>query len=181
MVTVVSLVTICNHAKSLQYYSLYFPCCTFHTGFLVTQLCLTLYDLMDCSMPGFPVLHYLLEFAQTHVNWVRDAIQPSHPLSLVRMIIIVIAVPFFITGFWILIDFPGNVLCFISNSHNKLTRLSKRQNHHDLPCLVSYSYQWLRPQVLGSESSFTSLLVVLPWATKVIFSLSVPWFPNVGI
>ena len=36
---------------------------------------------MDCRMPGFPVLHYLLEFVQTHVHWVRDAIQPSHPLS----------------------------------------------------------------------------------------------------
>ena len=35
---------------------------------------------MDCSTPGFPVLHYLPEFAQTHVNWVGDAIQPSHPL-----------------------------------------------------------------------------------------------------
>ena len=37
---------------------------------------------MDCSMPGFPVLHYPLEFAQTQVHWVSDAIQPSHPLSL---------------------------------------------------------------------------------------------------
>ena len=36
---------------------------------------------MDCSIPGFPVLQYLLEFAQTHVPWVGDAIQPSHPLS----------------------------------------------------------------------------------------------------
>ena len=36
---------------------------------------------MDCSTPGFPVLHYLPEFAQTHVHWVGDAIQPSHPLS----------------------------------------------------------------------------------------------------
>ena len=47
---------------------------------LVTQSCLTLCDPMDCSMPGFPVLHQLLEFAQTHVLWVGDAIQPSHPL-----------------------------------------------------------------------------------------------------
>ena len=39
-------------------------------------------DPMDCSMPCFPVFHYLLEFAQTHVLWVNDAIQPSHPLSL---------------------------------------------------------------------------------------------------
>ena len=36
---------------------------------------------MDCSMPGFPVRHWLLELAQTHVHRVGDAIQPSHPLS----------------------------------------------------------------------------------------------------
>ena len=36
---------------------------------------------MDCSTPGFPVLHYLLEFAQTQVHQVGDVIQPSHPLS----------------------------------------------------------------------------------------------------
>ena len=35
---------------------------------------------MDYSTPGFPVLHYLPEFAQTHIHWVNDAIQPSHPL-----------------------------------------------------------------------------------------------------
>ena len=36
---------------------------------------------MDCSMLGFPVLHFLLEFAQTYVHCVNDAIQTSHPLS----------------------------------------------------------------------------------------------------
>ena len=36
---------------------------------------------MDCSTPGSPVLHYLSEFAQTHVHWVDDVIQPSHPQS----------------------------------------------------------------------------------------------------
>ena len=36
---------------------------------------------MDCSTPGLPVHHQLLEFTQTHTHWVRDAIQPSHPLS----------------------------------------------------------------------------------------------------
>ena len=35
---------------------------------------------MDCSTPVFPVLHYLLEFAQTHVHWIGGAIQPAHPL-----------------------------------------------------------------------------------------------------
>ena len=37
-------------------------------------------EAMNCGTPGFPVLHYLPEFAQTHVQWVGDAIQPSHPL-----------------------------------------------------------------------------------------------------
>ena len=48
----------------------------------VVQLlsCVWLCNPMDCSMPGFPVLHYLPEFAQTHVHWVGDAIQPPHPL-----------------------------------------------------------------------------------------------------
>ena len=41
---------------------------------------MTLGDPMDCSMPGFPLLHCLMKFAQTHVHWVSDAIQPSHPL-----------------------------------------------------------------------------------------------------
>ena len=38
-------------------------------------------DLMGCSMPGLPVYHQFSEFIQTHVHWVSDAIQPSHPLS----------------------------------------------------------------------------------------------------
>ena len=46
----------------------------------VAKSCLTFCDPMDCSTPGFPVLHYLSEFAQTHVHWVSDAIQPSCPL-----------------------------------------------------------------------------------------------------
>ena len=52
-----------------------------HHFTLVTQLCRTLCNPMDCSMPGFPVHHQLPELAQTHVHRVGDAIQPSHPLS----------------------------------------------------------------------------------------------------
>ena len=47
----------------------------------VTQSYLTLCDPMDCSTPALPVHHQLPEFIQTHVHWVSDAIQPSHPLS----------------------------------------------------------------------------------------------------
>ena len=46
----------------------------------VALSCLTLCDPMGCIMPGFPVLHHLPELAQTHVHWVCNAIQPSHPL-----------------------------------------------------------------------------------------------------
>ena len=47
----------------------------------VTQSCPTLCDPMNCSTPGLPVHHQLPESTQTHVHWVGDAIQPSHPLS----------------------------------------------------------------------------------------------------
>ena len=53
----------------------FFHCCS------VTKLCLTLCDPMNCSTSGLLVLHYLPGFAQTHVHWISDAIQPSHPLS----------------------------------------------------------------------------------------------------
>ena len=46
----------------------------------VTQSCPTLCEPMDCSTPGFPVHYQLLELTQTHVHWVGDAIQPSHPV-----------------------------------------------------------------------------------------------------
>ena len=56
--------------------SLHYSCCC-----SVPQTCLTLCDPTDCSEPGLPVLHCLLGFAQIHLRWVSDAIQPSHPLS----------------------------------------------------------------------------------------------------
>ena len=50
-------------------------CCSF------TKSCPSPCEPMNCSMPGFLVLYSLSEFAQVHVHWVSDAIQPSHPLS----------------------------------------------------------------------------------------------------
>ena len=55
--------------------TVYLLCCS------VAKSCLILWDPMNCSTPGFPVLHYFLEIAQTHFHWVSDAIQPSHTLS----------------------------------------------------------------------------------------------------
>ena len=57
------------------------PCPPVNQFSLVAQLCLTLYNPMDCSMPGFPVHHQVRELAQTLVHQLIDAIQPSHPLS----------------------------------------------------------------------------------------------------
>ena len=54
----------------------FYPCCS-----SVAKSCLTFCTPVECSMPGFPVLPDISEFAQTHVHWVCDAIQPSHPLS----------------------------------------------------------------------------------------------------
>ena len=55
-------------------------CCLLPQFNSVTQSCPTLCDPMECSTPGFPVHHQLLELTQTHVLRVSDAIQPSHPL-----------------------------------------------------------------------------------------------------
>ena len=49
---------------------------------LVAKSYPTLCDPMDCSTPGLPVPHYLPEFAQVHVHWISDTVQPSHPLLL---------------------------------------------------------------------------------------------------
>ena len=58
------------------YFIVYICCCS------VVKSCPTLCNPMNSSMPGFPVLHYLPGFAQTHVHWVSNAIQPSHLLLL---------------------------------------------------------------------------------------------------
>ena len=62
----------CKELDAINIYLL--TCCS------VADSCPMLCDLMDFSMTGFPVLHYLLEFVQTHIHWVGNAIQPSHPL-----------------------------------------------------------------------------------------------------
>ena len=71
----------CDHFKpcagfsSLSVSLFFFP--TFVVLCSVAKSCLILCDPMDCIMPGFPVFHYLLEFIQSHVHWISNAIQPS--------------------------------------------------------------------------------------------------------
>ena len=69
------LMTLVNFQDNRKIIRRHCCCCS------VAQLCPSLCYFKDCSTPGFPALHHLLELAQTHVHWVGDAIQPSHPLS----------------------------------------------------------------------------------------------------
>ena len=58
------------------------PCPTVHLLLLLfSRPVVSICDAMDCSTPGFPVLHHIPELAQTHVHWVGDAIQPFYPQS----------------------------------------------------------------------------------------------------
>ena len=74
---------------------------------------------MNCSMPGLPVLHDLLEFAQTHIHWVCDAIQLSHPL---------LSPPSFPASF------PG-LFQWVSSRH-QVAKILDLQFHHQ-------SFQWM--------------------------------------
>ena len=66
------VLAVCQAQHACAFHCL---CCS------VTKSCPTLWDPMDCSTPGFPVLHYLLELSQTYIHWVSDVIQSSYPLS----------------------------------------------------------------------------------------------------
>ena len=91
-------------------------------SFPVAQSCPTLCDPMDWSLPGLPVHHQLLEFSQTWVHWVSDAIQPSHPLSSPS--------PAFS------LSQHQGLFQWVSSSH-KLARILEFQLQHQ-------SFQWIR-------------------------------------
>ena len=74
-----------RQSYSFRHQSIWTPICVYQSHRYyrcsVTKSRSPLWDPMDCSTPDFPVLHHLPEFAQAHVHWVSDPIQPSHPLS----------------------------------------------------------------------------------------------------
>ena len=111
----------------------------------VTQSCLTLCDPMNRSTPGLPVHHQLLEFTQTHVHWVGDAIQPFHPLlSLV-----------------LLPPVPPSIRVFFNESirmrwpkyWNFSFSISPSNEH---PGLISFRMDWL--DLLAVQGTLKSLL-----------------------
>ena len=103
---------------------------------------------MDCSTQGFPVYHQLLEFTQTHVQWVGDAIQPSHPLSSPSP-------PTFYLS-----QYQG-LLKWVSSSHQVAKILEFIFNispSNEYPGPISFRMDWLdHPQVPSLSSLRTEL------------------------
>ena len=105
------------------------------------QLC----DPMNYSMPGFPVLHYLLEFAQAHVHWVKDAIQPFHPLSPPSPPALSLAE-------------PQNLFKWVSSLHHvaKVLESQLQQQSNEYPQLISFRIDW--SDLLAVQEILKSLL-----------------------
>ena len=105
---------------------------------------LTLCDLMNCSTPGFLVLNYLPEFAQTHVHWVSDATQPSHPLwPLLLLLSIFLSIRVFSNESVLHIRWPKNWSFTFSPSN-------------EYSGLISFRMDWL--YLLSVQGALESLL-----------------------
>ena len=107
--------------------------------FSVTQSCPTLCDPMNCSTPGLHVHHQLLEFTQTHVHRVSDAIQPSHPLLSPLL----------------LLPIPPSIRVF-SNESTLCMRWPSISPSKDHPELISFRMDWL--DLLAVQETLKSLL-----------------------
>ena len=112
----------------------------------VTQSCPTPCDPMNRSMPGLPVHHQLLEFTQTHVQWIGDAIQPSHPL----------------TSLLLLPPIPPSIRVFSNESTLYMRRPKYRSFSFSIspskghPGLISFRMDWL--DLLAVQGTLKSLL-----------------------
>ena len=118
--------------------SIHCCCCS------VTQSCLTLCDPVECSIPAFPVLHYLPEFAQTHVHWMDDAIQPSHPLAPLLLLPSI---------------FPS-ISIFSSHQVAKMLELQLQHQSFQWICMVDFLWDWLVWSLCCSGDSQESSLAL---------------------
>ena len=112
----------------------------------VTQSCMTLCNPMGYSMPGFPVHHWLPELTESHVHWVGDAIQPSHPLSSPSF-------PAFS------LSQHQGLFKWVSSSHQVAKVLEFQLQHQSfqwIPRLISFRMDWL--DLLGVQRTLKSLL-----------------------
>ena len=125
---------------------------------------------MNCSTPGFPVLHYLPEFAQIHVHWISDTIQLPHPL------------PPSSPSAFDLSQHQG-LFQWVSFSHQVAEVLEfqlQHQSFHEYPGLISFRMDWL--VLLAIQGTFKSLLQhhgsrasILQHSTSFMVHLSHPY------
>ena len=128
---------------AMTWYNLYV---SLFSGCLVAQLCLTLCDPVDCSMPGFPAHHQLPELAQTHVHWVSDVIQLSHPF--------LPSSPPALSPFW-----HQGLFQWVSSLHQVAKVLDLQLQHHpsnEYSGLISFRMDWL--DLLAIQGTLKSLL-----------------------
>ena len=112
----------------------------------VAQSCLTFCDPMNRSKPGLPVYRQLPEFTQTHVHWVGDAIQPSHPLSSPSPPALNLS------------QYQG-LFKWVSSSHQVAKLLEfqfQHQSSNEHPGLISFRIDWL--DLLAVQGTLKSLL-----------------------
>ena len=109
----------------------------------VAQSCLTLWDPMDRSTPGLPVHHQLPESTKTHVHWVGDAIQPSHPLSSPSSPALNLS------------QHQG-LFQRVNSSHEVAKVLEFQLQHQSFPGLISFRMDWL--DILAVQETLKSLL-----------------------
>ena len=134
--------------------------------FSVTKLCPTLCNCIHCSTPGSPILYYLPEFAQTHVHWVSDAIQPSYPLSPPS--------PFALNLFQ-----HQGLFHWVGSLHNVIKALELQVQHQSYQwiCrLISFRIDWL--DLLAVQGALRSLIqhhslkVSVLWCSAFLWSSS---------
>ena len=134
---------------------------------IVAQSCLTLCDPMNCSTPGLPVHHQLPESTQTHVHWVSDAIQPSHPLSFPSP-------PAFN------LSQHRGLFKSVSSLHQvaKVLEFQLQQSLHEHPGLISFRMDSL--DLLAVQGTLNSLLQhhgskasILPHQYLIVFSMHI--------
>ena len=128
----------------------------------VTQLCLTLCNLMDCSMPGFPVLHYLLEFAQTMSI---ELVKPSSHLILCQPLFLLPSV------------FPS--IRIFSSESALCIRWPKYHSFSISPSseysgLISFGMDWL--DLLEVQGTLKSLLNTTVWKHQLFGTQYSLWF-----
>ena len=145
---------------------------------------------MDCSTPGFPVLHYLPEFAQTHVHWVDDAIQPSRPLPSVLLSSIFPSIRVFSNKSVLLIRWPEywSFSFNISLPNEYLGLISFRIDWFDLLSVQGALKSLLQHHSLKASILWCSAFFYCPaltcvhdyWKTIALTILCLCWQSNVS-